>query len=251
MTDHDLDLPLTPSAEQIRRKEFATVRRGYDTEQVRGYLELVADQLEGLERELNDLRSQVDERRSGASSGPARPGEAGPLPALQPSGPAPPAETADRISERIAQVLKAAEEQAEAAIADASAEAEAVLEAARREADRIRVDAQAHAEEDRQRGRETLAQARQEAAQVIVDLRRRRDELWERLREMRAMLLAAAGELRVGGDEADRREDAAEGAPARPDDPTDVELDSRIEQIFGPRNRVDVPDLEPEPEEGS
>ena len=31
----DLDLPLLPSAEQIRRREFATVRRGYDPDQVR------------------------------------------------------------------------------------------------------------------------------------------------------------------------------------------------------------------------
>jgi len=35
---NDLDLPLLPSAEQIRRREFATVRRGYDPDQVREYL---------------------------------------------------------------------------------------------------------------------------------------------------------------------------------------------------------------------
>nr|MBA3690827.1 DivIVA domain-containing protein [Actinomycetota bacterium] len=31
----ELDLPLLPSADQIRRREFATIRRGYDAEQVR------------------------------------------------------------------------------------------------------------------------------------------------------------------------------------------------------------------------
>ena len=33
----DLDLPLLPSAEQIRRRQFATVRRGYDPDQVHDY----------------------------------------------------------------------------------------------------------------------------------------------------------------------------------------------------------------------
>ena len=39
---NDLDLPLLPSAEQIHRREFATVRRGYDPDQVREYLQGVA-----------------------------------------------------------------------------------------------------------------------------------------------------------------------------------------------------------------
>ena len=39
----DLDLPLLPSAEQIRRRKFATVRRGYDPDQVHEYLNQVAE----------------------------------------------------------------------------------------------------------------------------------------------------------------------------------------------------------------
>ena len=38
MSATELDLPLLPSADQIRRREFATIRRGYDPEQVRDYL---------------------------------------------------------------------------------------------------------------------------------------------------------------------------------------------------------------------
>ena len=53
---NDLDLPLLPSAEQIRRREFATVRRGYDPDQVREYLQGVAGQVETLERELRGPR---------------------------------------------------------------------------------------------------------------------------------------------------------------------------------------------------
>src|SRR5829696_8786577 len=60
----DLDLPLLPSAEQIRRREFATIRRGYDPDQVRDYLHQVAAQVETLEREVRDAklgRAKIDQ----------------------------------------------------------------------------------------------------------------------------------------------------------------------------------------------
>ena len=50
----DLDLPLLPSAEQIRRRKFATVKRGYDPDQVHEYLNQVAIQVETLETDLRD-----------------------------------------------------------------------------------------------------------------------------------------------------------------------------------------------------
>ena len=43
MPTSDLDMPLLPSAEQISRREFATVRRGYDPQQVRAYLTSIAN----------------------------------------------------------------------------------------------------------------------------------------------------------------------------------------------------------------
>jgi DivIVA domain-containing protein len=41
----EIDLPFLPSAAQIRRREFASVRRGYDPDQVRDYLAQVAEQV--------------------------------------------------------------------------------------------------------------------------------------------------------------------------------------------------------------
>src|SRR5262245_65615523 len=61
----DLDLPLLPSADQIRRRKFATVRRGYDPDQVDDYLKQVAEQVEALETDLRD------ERLAGARPAPA------------------------------------------------------------------------------------------------------------------------------------------------------------------------------------
>ena len=50
MSATNLDLPVLISADQIRRREFVTIRRGYDPDQVRAYLEQLADQslLSGL-----------------------------------------------------------------------------------------------------------------------------------------------------------------------------------------------------------
>jgi DivIVA domain-containing protein len=45
------DLP-TPRSDQIRRRQFATVRRGFDIPSVRRYLEQLAAQVEALERSI-------------------------------------------------------------------------------------------------------------------------------------------------------------------------------------------------------
>ena len=58
----DLDLPLLPSAEQIRRRKFATVKRGYDPDQVHEYLNQVAIQVETLETDLRDERMGASSR---------------------------------------------------------------------------------------------------------------------------------------------------------------------------------------------
>src|SRR6059058_5769881 len=109
---NDLDLPLLPSAEQIRRREFATVRRGYDPDQVREYLQGVAGQVETLERELHD------QRKEGKAQRPPTPGEslaaaitAGqvmtPVPAT-PAPTAPPQDPYETIAKRFAGVLESA-----------------------------------------------------------------------------------------------------------------------------------------------
>jgi DivIVA domain-containing protein len=79
MPTSDLDMPLLPSAEQIRRREFATVRRGYDPQQVRAYLTSIANQVGTLEQELS-------ERRLAAGSAAAR-GEHEVAPAAPASAP--------------------------------------------------------------------------------------------------------------------------------------------------------------------
>jgi len=124
----DIDLPFLPSATQIRRREFASVRRGYDPDQVRTYLAQVAEQLETLEQEVRDLRLQPE-----PSGGP-------------PPGPPPSEDPYERLAKRLTALLATADREAEGIIAEARAEATAMVNEARTEADRIRVDAQARAE---------------------------------------------------------------------------------------------------------
>ena len=75
MPTSDLDMPLLPSAEQIRRREFATVRRGYDPQQVRAYLTSIANQVGTLERELSQLRLEVGSSAAARSEQTAEPVE--------------------------------------------------------------------------------------------------------------------------------------------------------------------------------
>jgi cell division initiation protein len=176
MSSTELDLPLLPSADQIRRREFATIRRGYDPDQVREYLLLIGAQVEALELELRETRLQAGTP------------EVVKVP-----------ETVEdpyqRLATRMTDVLRSADEQAELILQDAREEAAMTLVEARSEADRIRVDAQARAEEARQQGSEVLKHAEEEAERVLSTLSARRETLVEQLKHMQSRLIGVATEL--------------------------------------------------------
>jgi DivIVA domain-containing protein len=178
MSSTDLDLPLLPSAEQIRRREFATIRRGYDPDQVRDYLGQVASQVETLEHELREARLAVDTS-----------------PAIAPEPPTPEIDPYERFAQRMAGLLATADREAERLVDEANAESGRMIGEARTEADRIRVDAQARAEEARQEGSEYLQQAQDEADRVLSTLSSRRETLVDQLQLMQSRLLGVASEL--------------------------------------------------------
>jgi DivIVA domain-containing protein len=187
MPSSDLDLPLLPSAEQIRRREFATIRRGYDPDQVRDYLEAVATQVETLERDLKDARMRVE---AAAPPAPAAP----PTPAIDPY---------ERVSQRFAGLLATADREASRLIDDAKTEADRVLDEAKTAADRITVDAQARAEEAKAEGAQRLEDAKTEADRILKGLSARREMLMGQLQEMRAKLLGVADELEISIESSD------------------------------------------------
>jgi DivIVA domain-containing protein len=186
MSPTELDVPLIPSAEQIRRRMFASVRRGFDPDQVRDYLEQIADQVERLEQELKDARLEAESAKSTA--------QARSQAADQRQDPY------HQLSSRMAELIRAADEQAQKLTADAHAEAARVLSEARSEADRIRTDAQARAEEARYQGSEALRRAREEANRALSGLSSRREKLIVGLQEMQSRLLGVARELEAAID---------------------------------------------------
>jgi cell division initiation protein len=211
----DLDLPLLPSADQIRRRKFATVRRGYDPDQVDDYLKQVAEQVEALETDLRDERLNAARQPPSGAEAPAERPAAMTMTAPPTAAAAETEEAAyERISKRFASVLKSADEEAQKLIEQARAESTKVLEDARAEADRIRVDAQANAEQARTTSAEELAKAREEADRVLGGLEQRRESLLGQMHEMQSRLLAVAQNLEIPD------ADQAQGAHTAGEQPT-------------------------------
>ena len=239
MPTSDLDMPLLPSAEQIRRREFATVRRGYDPEQVRGYLTSIAEQVETLERELSQVRLEAESaaaRIDGALTQPS---------AAEPTDEDP----YDALSKRFASLIEIADREAANILDNARTEAARATEEARTEADRIKVDAQAHAEEVRQTGNELLERARSESQRVLSGLAERRRGLIDQLEDMRSKLIGLAQELAVPLDEAAKIVEAdaeleAAMAPATAAVAADP-VDPAYEDLWVTKggDAVDIPDL--------
>ena len=130
MPTSDLDMPLLPSAEQISRREFATIRRGYDPQQVRAYLASIATQVGTLERELSQLRLEAGS--AGARS------QQGANPANTPDAAPPPDDPYDALSKRFASLIEMADQEAERILENARSDATRTLDEATSEADRIR-----------------------------------------------------------------------------------------------------------------
>jgi DivIVA domain-containing protein len=236
---NDLDLPLLPSAEQIRRREFATVRRGYDPDQVREYLQGVAGQVETLERELRDQRKEAKAQR------PPTPGEslaaavtAGQVmtpvtPATAPP-PTPPQDPYEAIAKRFAGVLESADKEATAALAEAKAEADRVLQEAHSEADRIKLDAQARAEQAKQQGTDSLAEAKLEAERILGSLSERREVLMTQMHDMQSKLLSVAKELEASIDDP---KGAKEITRSERDRTSDDVVDARYEDMWASKGK--------------
>jgi cell division initiation protein len=253
MTPSDLDLPLLPSAEQIKRREFATVRRGYDPDQVRDYLQQVAVQVGTLEKGVREARMDA-EHRAARTTGPITP-VAEPA-STEPNAAAPTDDMYEALAKRFAGVIAGADREATKVLDEAKAEAARVLEQARSEADRIRVDAQARAEEARQQGSEALAKAKEEADRILGSLAERRETLVNQMQEMQSTLLNVAKGLAIPFDDgehvADDATEAAEGGDENAPQATSKQravdddlVDPRYEDLWvsTETQTVDIPDL--------
>ena len=175
MSTTNLDLPVLISAEQVRRREFVTIRRGYDPDQVRGYLEQLADQIELMRVLLRDAQAEAQSALR-TTAQPRR-------------------DPYQQLGERVASVIREADQVAETIKTEAHRDAELVTRDARAEADRVRTDAQAKAEDARSQAETALRAAREEADRTIAGLSTRRDALVDQLASMQERLIGVARDL--------------------------------------------------------
>jgi DivIVA domain-containing protein len=175
MSTTNLDLPVLISAEQIRRREFVTIRRGYDPDQVRGYLEQLADQIELMRVLLRDAQAEAQT-------------------ALR-TNEQPRRDPYQQLGERVASVIREADQVAETIKTEAHRDAELVTRDARAQADRIRTDAQSKAEDARSQAETAVRAAREEADRTIAGLSTRRDALMDQLASMQERLIGVARDL--------------------------------------------------------
>lgn len=233
----DLDMPQRLTAQQIRRRDFGTVRRGYDPQEVRAYLSSIASQMESLEREFGKLRLE-------AASAAARSEQMGEAAIASPAE-----DPYDALSKRFAGLIETADQEAEKILADARSEASRAISQAATDADRIRVDAQSHAEATRQEVAELRERATTESDRVLSDLAERRRSLVIQLEEMRTKLIAVAEDLAVPVDETVRVDaDETELAVVTDDveiaQETEVPFDTRYEDLWAKKDEpLQVPDL--------
>jgi DivIVA domain-containing protein len=221
MSTTNLDLPVLISAEQIRRREFVTIRRGYDPDQVRGYLEQLADQIELMRVLLRDAQAEAQTALRRTNEQPRR-------------------DPYQQLGERVASVIREADQVAETIKTEAHRDAELVTRDARAQADRIRTDAQSKAEDSRSQAETAVRAAREEADRTIAGLSTRRDALMDQLASMQERLIGVARDLESAMDvqvtipdfasikdlrvESAERDGSTAGEhdPAGEDDPTDA-----------------------------
>lgn len=186
MSSTELDMPLTPSADQVRRREFVTVRRGYDPDQVRAYLRQVGDQIESLEERLQSARAEI----SSAMQAHAK-AEAEAATAAQRSRD----DAYSQLSERMVDLLRTAERHADDMRREAEEEANRMIAEARAEADRIKLDSQAKAERVRQEAEDLMRGSKNQADRMVVGLSSRREALAMELEEMRERMLSMVNSI--------------------------------------------------------
>ncbi|MEX0991529.1 MAG: DivIVA domain-containing protein [Actinomycetota bacterium] len=195
MSSTELDLPVVPSADQIRKREFASVRRGYDPDQVRDYLKQIGDQIELMEEQLKEARTRAQaalaaasDSRSAMQAALDRAKEAERRPVVE-------EDPYKAVAEKMADVMRSAEAKSDELLANAQRQSADMAQEARAEADRIRIDAQEKAEGIRGEADLELTKAKEEADRLLSGLHSRRDALMGELEHMRERMLQMARSL--------------------------------------------------------
>jgi cell division septum initiation protein DivIVA len=212
---------------------FATVRRGYDPDQVLEYVTRLTDHLDALKTEVRRLQAELSQRdvtleEQAPTAQDEYEGVGARVADLM--------RTFDQDVEKLRQDAEAEasrivaeakseadriQKEAERSHGEAAARAEQVETKARTEADKIRVDAQSKAEDVRLQAAETLREAKRESDKVLSSLASRHEALMEELRVIRDRMVDTTRGIEATI-EAGVRDQVVVVDEAREDEPADV-----------------------------
>lgn len=158
-----------PEEDDQRHPEFSKVLLGFDPHHVEEFVEQAGERIEVLERQLRDTRSHLEaaNRRAGAAR----------------------EEAYGEVAGRMAELLRAADQQAERIRAEAEEASRRQLMEAAQQGELIKREAETQAEAMRMAGETELATARAEARRVLGELSRHRDAVVGELQALRGHLV--------------------------------------------------------------
>ena len=165
---------LTP--DEIEAQEFVRARRGFDPDEVRGYLQQIGREVRDLEARLTDAvgRAEAAEAKANQSPGEIEADQFGAL------------------GGRVAEMLRLAQESGAEIRSTANAEAEAMLAAARAESDSMVTRAESTLDTSRAESEALLANARNEAETLSVESRLEAETLLSRAEADAEQLMSSA-----------------------------------------------------------
>jgi cell division septum initiation protein DivIVA len=226
-------LPPSATAGSLNLPTFATVRRGYDPDQVLEYVTRLTDHLDALATEVRRLQAELSQRDAD---------EEEQAPTAQDKYEGVGARVADLMrtfDQDVERLREDAEEEAGRIVAEARSEADRIQQEAERsrgdaaeraervqaqartEADRIRLDAQSKAEDVRQQAEEALREAKKESDRFLSSLTSRHETLMEELRVIRDRMVDATRGIEATIEEALRDQVVVVGE-VREDEPANV-----------------------------
>jgi cell division septum initiation protein DivIVA len=172
----------------MREPTFKKAWRGYDREDVAAHLKRLMSRIRVLEHNAAEFESELEQmRKTGGGNADGSASD----------------ESYEPLTQRLAIVLQAFDEDMQRLRTEAQAEADGFVEAAKADADRIRVDAQANAEAIRADAERASKEARDQADLLLSGLESRRSSLLVEIRALKDRMLEAASAIVPAASEAD------------------------------------------------
>jgi cell division septum initiation protein DivIVA len=216
MSTADLDLFGPPEAQAEPYPRFSTVLRGFDPDQVREYVAQLLTRIDELETELREAEVDRDAARRRYAA------------ARQ--------DAYAQVAGQLADLLRAADQQADKLRREAEEDAARQVTEARQLAEQIQREAEDEADRLRREGEEALRQARAETERILGGLTSRREELLEDLQSTRAHLGTVLDQLdgAIATEGEPQEVDVAAEPPAEAGTlPTDLHADDLLDLSEG------------------